>query len=129
MQTIQEFLEQTPVHMGVELNYVESKAHFKFSYLRFHYWITLFTPDGKYIQVNYEASDPDPELADVLDCLANDCLCITGRSLTEFAQEFGHDNLIEASSVYHAIKAERTALIRMLGRSAYMQLVFKTERL
>lgn len=127
LPSIYQFIERFPVGLGLEL--VHRTLHHSYGrpYHRRSYTVTLFVGD-RYLQVPYSCGDEEPELADILDCLASDCQSINGRTVREFTQEFCYDQK-EGSRIYHAIEAERKNLRYVLGRAAYNHLVYFTERM
>lgn len=72
----------------------------------------------------------DPELPDVLDCLANDASMFDcARDIDDFAADLGYSKPSEAQRVYKACKRTSKGLTRLLGLELYSDLLYHTERL
>lgn len=72
-----------------------------------------------------------PTAADVLDCLASDAASIEAvHDFEGWADEMGFDKDSRAAErTYHAILDQRRALMALLGRAAYWELLNDIERL
>ena len=72
-----------------------------------------------------------PTLAEVLDCLASDASGIeNARSFEEWASEYGYEtDSRKAERTYRTCEQQAMELERLLGRDAYQQLLWNTERL
>lgn len=72
-----------------------------------------------------------PTLAEVLDCLASDASGVdNARSFEDWSSEYGYDtDSRKAEHTYNTVKEQAQQLRGLLGRSAYEQLLYETERL
>jgi len=72
----------------------------------------------------------EPELADVLDCLASDASGFdNSRSFEEWAGEYGYDtDSRKAEKTYLTVKNQALELKSFLGREAYETLLWNVER-
>lgn len=72
----------------------------------------------------------EPELADVLDCLASDaCSYDNARDFEDWCAEYGYDtDSRKAERTYRAVERQREGLYRLLGDEAYRELL-EAERL
>ena len=77
------------------------------------------------------ARTKEPTVADVLDCLAMDAICIDNtRTFEEWAREYGYDDdsrRVEKS--YNVTKRQTNKLRAFLGNPWYEELLYRTERL
>jgi len=98
-----------------------------------HYRCTI--RQGRKSMVTYFSMGPahttEPELRDVLDCLASDAAGYeNARSFGEWAEEYGYDpDSRKAERTYRTIARQATRLRAFLGDSAYDTLLWHTERL
>lgn len=72
----------------------------------------------------------EPQLADVLDCLASDASGVeNARSFEEWCSEYGFDaDSRKAMSTYKACEREVARLKALLGDELYRQLLYGVER-
>ena len=90
----------------------------------YHEPLTVYFSQGS-------AHKKPPTLADVLDCLASDASGVDNvRSFDDWASEYGYDtDSRKAERTYHICKKQAQDLKALLGRDAYNQLLYGTERL
>ena len=72
----------------------------------------------------------EPEVADVLDCLASDSASFeNARSFEDWCSDYGYDtDSRKAERTYRAIQRQAGKLQRVLGEDAYQALLWNTER-
>jgi hypothetical protein len=72
----------------------------------------------------------EPDVATVLDCLANDASGYDNTgSFEDWADEYGYDiDSRKAERTYRAVEKQALALRRLLGESAYQTLLYGTDR-
>ena len=72
-----------------------------------------------------------PTLAEVLDCLASDASGVdNAQSFEDWVSEYGYDtDSRKAERTYHICVQQAQELKALLGRDAYNQLLYGTERL
>lgn len=77
-----------------------------------------------------ERTEPEPPtLAEVLDCMASDALCL-GMTFEEWADEFGYDaDSRKAEQTFNRCVEQSKSLRLLLGRSAFDELVNHVERM
>ena len=90
----------------------------------YHEPLTVYFSQGS-------AHKKPPTLADVLDCLASDASGVdNARSFEDWASEYGYDtDSRKAERTYHICEKQAQDLKALLGRDAYNQLLYGTERL
>jgi hypothetical protein len=73
--------------------------------------------------------DPDPQLDDVLSCLASDAAGIeNARSFEEWASEYGFDeDSRKAEKIFKACQKSAARLRRLLGNEAYNELLWEVD--
>lgn len=98
-----------------------------------HYKVTIFSlKDGRKYMTTYFSQgmgiEREPELRDVLDCLANDAQ--TDGTFEDFCATYGYDtDSRNAERIYKAVIRNSNKLKRLLGENAYNQVVHEVERL
>lgn len=72
----------------------------------------------------------EPELEDVLDCLASDAATYeNARSFEEWCADLGfNDDSRKAERVYRTVEKQAAGLRRLLGDDTYETLLWETER-
>lgn len=90
----------------------------------YHEPLTVYFSQGS-------AHKKPPTLADVLDCLASDASGVdNAQSFEEWASEYGYDtDSRKAECTYRICEKQAQELKALLGRDAYNQLLYGTERL
>ena len=73
----------------------------------------------------------EPQLDEVLDCLASDASSTeNAMDFEDWASEFGYDvDSRKAEKSYKTIEQQKAKLLNLLGDEAYQQLLYETERL
>lgn len=105
--------------------------------------ITYHKPSGDFIKTEwggkrYNANDGSmfpryrvkkPTVADILDCLASDASG-DGQSFDDWASDFGYDtDSRKAEETYRTIQKQTKELRQLIGRDAFADLVYNTERM
>ena len=90
----------------------------------YHEPLTVYFSQGS-------AHKKPPTLAEVLDCLASDASGVgNAQSFEEWASEYGYDtDSRKAECTYRICEKQAQELKALLGRDAYNQLLYGTERL
>lgn len=95
-----------------------------------HYKVTI-KKDGRSFTTYYSQGmgiEREPELRDVLDCLANDAQ--TDGTFEDFCDTFGYDtDSRNAERIYKAVIRNSNKLKKLLGEEAYNQIIEDVERL
>ena len=90
----------------------------------YHEPLTVYFSQGS-------AHKEPPTLAEVLDCLASDASGVdNAQSFEDWASEYGYDtDSRKAECTYRICEKQAQELKALLGRDAYNQLLYGTERL
>ena len=90
----------------------------------YHEPLTVYFSQGS-------AHKKPPTLAEVLDCLASDASGVdNAQSFEDWASEYGYDtDSRKAEATYRICEKQAQELKALLGRDAYTQLLYNTERL
>ena len=90
----------------------------------YHEPLTVYFSQGS-------AHKKPPTLAEVLDCLASDASGVdNAQSFEDWASEYGYDtDSRKAECTYRICEKQAQELKALLGRDAYNQLLYGTERL
>jgi len=100
----------------------------------FHYRVTIRSADGDRMTVPFSVGsgwNREPNLADVLSCLASDAgTWQNARSFEDFCSELGYDtDSRNAERIYKAIEKQSSKLSNLLGEDAYQELLYHPEGL
>lgn len=101
-----------------------------------HWTVTLFDGERRSnmtipFSMGSGHNGAEPELADVLDCLASDAAGYenSGASFEEWAGEYGYDtDSRRAEATFRAIAGQSEQLAAFLGQDAYKALLWEVER-
>lgn len=95
-----------------------------------HYKVTIKKDNKRMITYFSQGVgiEHEPELHDVLDCLANDAQ--TDGTFEDFCATYGYDtDSRNAERIYKAVIRNSNKLLKLLGQSKFDQVVFDVERL
>jgi len=83
-----------------------------------------------YFSQSYGVSH-EPEVVDVLNCLADDSAGVSNaRSFEEWAEEYGYDtDSRKAEKTYNVCVKQAARLLSFLGKDLYDKLLWETERI
>ncbi len=132
--TIQEFIEQANLTMSVE--YAASNPHMEED--RKHpmdHWACRITDGANVMELVFSKGQghhsEEPQLDEVLDCLASDAASIQdGASFEDWAADLGYDtDSRKAERTYQAVKDQAEKLRALLGDDNYERLLWEIERL
>jgi hypothetical protein len=133
MKTLRQFIEENKIRMTaarVDRNPNMSdmpagSSHWKCVFFRGRSRMTVYFSMGP-------AHSREPEVADVLDCLASDASGIeNARSFEDWASEYGYDaDSRKAKKIYKACVKQSEKLKKFIGSDElYQSLLFDTERM
>jgi hypothetical protein len=130
MQSLKQFITKNRIR--IESVMVDSNPNMDDSQQMDHYKVTLRRP-GKQMTLYFshgQAVCHDPEVEDVLDCLASDSSSVeNAKGFEDWAREFGYDtDSRKAEKTYDACQDQAVKLCKFLGRELYEELLWKTER-
>lgn len=97
----------------------------------FHCRVTRETRSFSFYFSQGSAHTENPTLIDVLDCMASDSSGFdNSQSFEEWAREYGYDtDSRTAEKTFRTVRRQSEQLKRVLGQSAYRELLKETERL
>ncbi len=133
--TMQEFIRQHKISMTVD--YADSNPNMpaddKWMATAHHYKCVLRC--GKHrMTVPFSqgsAHTSEPDVADVLDCLASDASgVVNAQDFEDWCMEYGYDtDSRKAERTYNVCKMQARKLQELVGPQAYETLLYNTERL
>lgn len=83
-----------------------------------------------YFSKGYGHNGKEPQLDEVLDCLASDASSVINSDFEEWARDMGFDeDSRKAEKTYKTIERQSDKLQRLLGGDAYQTLLYSVERL
>jgi hypothetical protein len=98
-----------------------------------HHWLCVLRRHGARMSVPYSQGSAivnPPTVEDLLSCMADDCAGYeNARSFADWARDYGYDeDSRKAERIYKIIARQAASLKRLLGESAYRNLLWNTER-
>lgn len=134
MVTIKEFIETHGIKIKI-INRMYQNPHLK-DFKGDHWEVVLHTPGmgvnefATYFSKGFGHKGKKPTIAEVLDCLASDAAGYeNSKNFRDWAMECGYDtDSRKAVKTYHLVEKEATDLKTFLGKEAYDQLLWETER-
>lgn len=131
MKTIAQFIEDQGIEFGVVP--VSENPNMDDMQPGSTHWRCIFNRDGRTFTCFFSmgpALTGPPEAGDVLDCLASDSAGYENAgSFEEWAAEYGYDeDSRKAYRTYQQVERQRGELGGFLGRQAFEELLWETER-
>ena len=131
MQTIQGFIDRHG--LTAEVDWADSNPNMDDAREMTHWLVTIHAED-RTMAVPFSqglAHTGEPELDDVLDCLASDAATVdNARSFEDWAGDLGYDeDSRRAYRTYEAIQRQAGELRQLLGAEDYETLLYSVERL
>lgn len=132
MQTMQAFIAAHGITM--ETTMVDRNPHMDDMPQGSTHWLCTITADGSTMEVHFSmgpAHCAEPELPEVLDCLASDATTVeNAQTFLDWCAELGYDDdSRRAERTYRATVEQTEALRGLLGAKAVEWLMYDTERL
>lgn len=132
VKSLNEFVKENKISIKVE--WVDNNPNMADDFKGDHWKVVLrinkrqFTT---YFSKGYGHNGAEPQVNEVLDCLASDAAGYdNARDFEDWASEYGYDtNSRKAEKIYNTIAKQAKKLEAFLGSDLYQKLLFETERM